>query len=76
MKTIEHQYLKRDPTVCFICGEHKDIPMVTDKNEECFHKCGERELQGDGRWIFCTRCKCYLDQRSPKQTPSQKGVSE
>lgn len=62
-----HYYIKLNPNECIICGEAKGQPMVTSKGEACFHSCETRELQGDGRWIWCPRCKSYLDSKGKSE---------
>jgi hypothetical protein len=61
-KLKSHQYIKGSPDECFICGERKNKPLVNATGMVCSHECAVRELQGDGRWIWCPKCKSYLDQ--------------
>jgi hypothetical protein len=60
---MHHQYIKAKPSECIVCGEEKGKPMIGEIDlKPCLHDCDARVLQGDGRWIWCSKCKQYLVQ--------------
>jgi hypothetical protein len=58
---MSHTYIKSNPDQCILCLEIKGIPFVNWNGEKCSHDCSDRELQGDGRWIWCDKCKTFID---------------
>lgn len=60
MISTGHYYIKGSNR-CIICTEIKDEPLVNANGEACYHDCKTREVQGDGRWVWCPRCKSYVD---------------
>jgi hypothetical protein len=58
---VSHQFIKANPHKCILCGFEKGGRMVREYGGVCEHDCEKYELQGNGDWIWCPKCKSYVD---------------
>lgn len=58
-----HQYIKGNPSECYMCGLEKGSYWINRDDKPCPHPCESLELHGDGRWVWCPKCKVYLESR-------------
>lgn len=73
----KHNFFRGICLHCSIPNGYDFINEVTGLRCDHQERCADFiELQGDGRWIWCKKCKSFLEMRPSKPTPDKKDEYE